>query len=73
MCIGVMLTIFSWVKLDKQQRQYVVVFGRYRPLIKIPTTDFVPTSYLNSPGGVLTVCIGVMLTKLSWAKLDLKQ
>ena len=70
MCIGVMLTKLSWAKLDKQLCQYVVVFGRYRPLIKIPTTDFVPTSYLYSPGGVLTVCIGVMLTKLSWAKLD---
>ena len=36
----------------------------------MPTTDFVPTSYLYSPGGVLTVCIGLMLTELSWAKLD---
>ena len=70
MCIGVMLTKLSWAKLDKQYRQYIVVFGRYRLFIKIPTTDFFPTSYLCSSGGVLTVCVGVMLAKLSWAKLD---
>ena len=71
MCIGLMLTELSWAKLDKQYCQHFVVFGRYQPKIKIPTTDFVPILHFKySPGGVLTVCIGLMLTELSWAKLD---